>query len=557
MGRGVLPALSTAACIAALAGSAHADVKPVEPRMMVMASDGAMRCDTGNIYYAVRTLKAGEMIRVDGEGGGWLRVEYPSGTKAYVRADEASFDAAAKSVKLTKATKLMAANDGGARPWWPLLNNDLAAGTTFASAEPVRGADGAVDGYLIPAPSGAHGFIRAEQARAATPAEITKASGAPATTTTAAAPEPKPQIKTDPATSAVVAAATTATETKPLETKPVVETRPAEPKPIEPKPVVATPPISTPVIATPAPAPAPMPAPAVARPAEITTSDDAKLIEVKPTAAQPVSPETSMAVVGKAAKPEVTHRIDDIKVLRDMFEKALQPGTDEAEVTTVISEFNRTIDSLATSGDEGKIRAGLQQRMTALKMRQEIIDTKRKIADTSQIDEQMRQIKLAVETVQKQAIYATVGRILPSTVYDGKRGMPLMYRVESADFSSTRTIGYVVPSAGMDLLPYLGKIVGIVGETRMDPALSLNIIAPTRVDEMRVSGGKLEVVPGTTPSQFVPEGSTTEPASPAGAPAASTMPTKPAVKPAAKQPETAPQSQPVATPSPDDEDMNK
>ncbi|HVU63237.1 MAG TPA: hypothetical protein VHC70_04630 [Phycisphaerales bacterium] len=489
-----------------------------------MSSDGAMRCDTGNIYYNVRTLKAGELVRVDGEGGGWLRVEYPSGTKAYVRADEASFDAATKSVKLIKATKLMAANEGGARPWWPLMTNDVAAGTTFAAAEAVRGADGAVDGYLIAAPSGAHGFIRAEQAREATPAEISRASGVVASQPTATAASepaaaPKTQASLDAAASALVAASTT-TESKPA------------------------PQASVPVVA---------PTPTVTPPA-----DDPKLIEVKSgPAPAPTLVETPQPAPARAqtqpAKPEITKRIDDIKVLRDMFERALQPGTSETEVSTVISEFNRSIDSLATTGDEGKIRAGLQQRMTALKMRQEIIDTKRKLADTSEIDEQMRQIKLAVEHVQQQAIYATVGRMLPSTVYDGKRGMPLMYRVESADFSSTRTIGYVIPTEGMDLLPYLGKIVGIVGETRMDPALSLNIIAPTRIDEMRVTGGKLEVVPGPatseTPPRFAPEGSSMTAPTP--------VPAKPGAAPAPKQAEPSAAPRPVATPVPDEGDMNK
>jgi hypothetical protein len=112
---GALPMIGTAGALA-LAGSASAEVKPVPPHYVVVAKDNAaLRCADGPIYYPVRMLKTGDVLRVDGEGNGWMRAEYPTGTRAYVKQDEGTFDAATKTLKLVKATRMMAANDAGAR----------------------------------------------------------------------------------------------------------------------------------------------------------------------------------------------------------------------------------------------------------------------------------------------------------------------------------------------------------------------------------------------------------------------------------------------------------
>lgn len=491
-GLGAATVIAFGAGTMVLGGVASADVKPVPARVMIVTKDGtAMRCDTGNIYYPVRVLKAGDLLTVDGEATGWVRAEYPAGTRAYVRADEATFDAPSKTVRLTKATKLMAANDMGARPWWPLMPTDIAAGTTFSPAEAVRAADGSTEGYLVPAPAGAHGYVKTEQVRNATAQEVA-----------AKAPTPAAPVGATPA---------------PAETTPIAaETKPVEisMKPTETRPAPAQP--------------------------------SMEIIEVKPAAptivteTRVVAPRPAPSVPAPVA-PQITRRIDDVSVLRDLFASAMQPESDGGEITTVISEFNRKIDALPTSGDDGKIRAALVQRLEALRVRQDIADSRRRFQDTSAIDDRVRQAHLAIETAQKQAIYAIVGRMLPSTVYDGKRGMPLMYRVESADFSSTRTIGYVVPREGMDFLPVMGKIVGIVGESRMDPALGLNLVMPVRVDEMRVTGGAVEVIPNAISLPTVP---------------VAPMPPTPAT-PESSEPAAKPMGEPVASPAPDTGDINK
>jgi len=80
-----------------------------------------------------------------------------------------------------------------------------------------------------------------------------------------------------------------------------------------------------------------------------------------------------------------------------------------------------------------------------------------------------------------------VGRLAPSAVYNGDR-LPLMYRVQSVDpLTGPRTIGYVRPQEGQRLDGSLGQIVGIIGSTTDDDALSLRIIRPERVDVLDTS----------------------------------------------------------------------
>jgi hypothetical protein len=485
LGRGAMPVIGVASVLA-LAGQAHADVKSVPVKYVVVTKDNAaMRCADGGHFYAVRMLSAGETLRVDGEGSGWLRVAYPAGTKAYVGQAEGTFDATAKTMKLTRGSKMMAANEGGAAPWWPLLEKDVAAGTVFSDAEPVKAADGTVQGYLVTAPAQARGFVRAEMTRPASADEAAKAGG-------------------------------------PVAVKPIEGAKPADPA----KTADATRPIEA------------------AKPADGTTPAQ-EIVEVKPadgtggTTTTTVTMTNSRTTTAPAKpNPELTKRVDDISLLRDLFDRAMQRSESEAEVQTVISEFNRKIDALPMSGEDGRVRVALEQRRDALTLRQEILETRRKINAPDMLDERMKQIRVAIEQANRQAVYTVVGRILPSTVYDGKRGMPMMYRIESADLSSTRTIGYVVPRDGVDLLPKMGKMVGIIGESKLDPALQLNIIAPTRVDELQVVGGKLEVVPGT--SSGVPAAPTPTPA-PAPAPGSAATPA----------PGT-PASQPLATPGTSD-----
>jgi len=166
-----------------------------------------------------------------------------------------------------------------------------------------------------------------------------------------------------------------------------------------------------------------------------------------------------------------------------MFNQVMSPKADTTEIQTVIAEFNRKISSLGSTPDDQRMREGLEQRLRALTLRTELLETFKQVKDATEAtaadDSRLRDL---VAEAERQSVYTVVGRIVPSTVYDGKRGMPLMYRIETVDTASTRTVGYVVPRQGVELLTKLGKVVGVVGDSRYDEALRMNLVSPRRVD---------------------------------------------------------------------------
>lgn len=426
--RGSIPAAGAIVASGLPVGAALGQqIKNVDAYHVVVTRDQVpMKCADGGIFYAVRVLKQGEVLRVDGEGPGWLRVEYLPGMKAHVKEAEATLEPGGKTLKLKRPSRLMAANvQAGSRPWQPLLDDAdmLPAGTTLTVLEPVKATDGTIEGYLVPAPAKSRGYVKNDQVRRASAEEAatyTRIDAGKPTTPEAAAAKP-----TTPVTPANPPATTPETQqaTGPGETTPAAPAAPTTPEGTPTQPVV-----------------------------------------VKPEA------------------PPVPKVIKDVDLLRTLFDRAMTSAASEDEVKTVVGEFDRTINALGAGETDQHLKRQLIERRKALTLRLDVIEFGRQTRAASQaMDQRELRIREIVADAERQAIYTIVGRIVPSTIYDGRRGMPLMYRVESADSSSTRTLGYVVPGPGVDLLTSSGKVVGIVGESRFDEALRLNLVAARRV----------------------------------------------------------------------------
>lgn len=463
--------------VAVPAVHAQEGIKAVDPYVVVVTVDKApMRCSNGAaLFYAVRELKAGDMLRVNGEGPGWLRAEYTPGMRAFVLASDADADREGKSAKLNKPSRLLAVSPDGKNRWWPLdLDADLPSGTSLRIADTIKTADNVVEGYLVEAPAKARGFIKTEHARRATAEEAARFAG----TTQPAAPKPaadaaKPvETATKPADTAAPAVAPAPTASNPAPAGTPEGFNPVTPTPNQPAG-------TTPATAT---APESTTAPATTAPATETPA-------VTMTNTAPVVP----------PPPPPPKKDQEIEEIRSMFDKVMATGGD-AEVPTVIGMFERKMAKLGGTSKDQLLRTSLSQRLEALKLRQEILqqrDAARQMSVTHQ--QSVQRVALIVAEAQKQAIYNIVGRIQPSTVYDGQRGLPLMYRVESADALSPRTVGYIIPTDGIDLLTKIGKVCGVLGETRFDASLGLNIVAPRRIDVLDV-GGTSTSPPGVFPS---------------------------------------------------------
>lgn len=435
-------------CVSALApASAQTMVKNVEPYIAAVTTDKApMRGSDASFYYPVRELKSGELLRVTGEGPGWVRVEYPQGMRAYVHASDVEAAKDGKSVKLIRQSQLLAYDitPNAKAPWWPLdIERALPAGTSMDVVSVQQGPDGVVQGYVVPAPPRARGYVAKDHVRRATPEEAAKFTGPAEPAATPATPTPATPDPTTPPSGAGSGAV------------------PPGFTPVEP--AAATPPPATPTGETPT-------APAAETPTEFPQPRPA---------------------------PPAPKKDEDIEQLRAMFNNVMT-SKDDAEVPALLNLFNSKIAKLGDSEADNALRTQLQQRVEVLKLRQDIAAALQKAreAEAAQ-DSRVVQVRLIVEQAEKQAIYTIVGRIVPSTVYDGKRGLPLMYRVESADALSPRTVGYILPREGLDLITKLGQVCGIVGDTRFDPSLGLNIVSPRRVDVLGVSG---TATPGATPA---------------------------------------------------------
>ena len=428
--------------------SARAQVTEIEPYYVIVTGENAnLRCGAGSVWYTVRQLEEGDMLRVDGHEAGWLRVHYPRGTRAMVRADEVRFDEDRGMVVLTRRSRLYANNPlgGVSESWRTLLEEELRPGTELEHVETVRDFSGSAAGFRVIAPTGSKGYINELFVRRATEQEVRERLGAP---------EPAPD-------EAVVVEETAVAE------EPAGES-------VAPEPVEATEPIVeeeewvAPPVAEPEPEPAPAP--------ETRPVERAPIVLPVAPESQPATPREA-EVVDRGAPPT-------LEQLNAAYDEVMRAPIEEAEFGTLIGEYERLRDGLPEDETGDRTRSYIGLKLEVLSIRRELQDSLRQMEETERLAERgAGRIREMGSELDARPRYTIVGRLGASTVYDGRR-LPLMYRVQSVEGSMGRTIAYVIPSPEVDLRPHLGAIVGIVGEERVDTALQMPIIRPKRVDAL-------------------------------------------------------------------------
>jgi hypothetical protein len=457
--RGVLAAVVLGLAVAA-PGIATAQVEPCEPYYVTVKKEGApLKCRDGTPYYPVKNLAVGDVLRVDGQSPAWVRVEYPAGLPAFAKPEWVQVEPDGKTLKLTKPTRLMAANVevSQAGNWWYLLDTDLPAGTVFAVTKSLKGPDGKEYGYLVPAPKQARGYVKKEFVEKSTPAEIEtfqKAQGTPAESADAEKPP------------AVGAAPTTPSGTAP-------------------------------------PPPPPSPSPTAAQPSEAAPE--------QPGAPAPAVITTAAPVPQPAAPATNPNRpLAKVEALASLYEEATKKPMEQAELEAAVAEFQRTIDSLGNTPEDEAVRKHLTPYMQVLKMRSDI-QAKTRMAATANdaVRQQSLQVAEQIAKLERMRQYDVAGRLVASTVYDGKR-LPLMYRVLSAEPTTARTLAYVAPGAGLNLGDKVGRVVGVVGDSRFDESLRVNIIVPTRVDVLTAAGTVETVAPPAGAAAAPPAGASAD-----------------------------------------------
>lgn len=423
--------------VAALVTPATAQLSAVDAYHVVVSAENVnLRCGAGSVWYAVASLSPGDVLRVDGVDAGWLRVTYPSGVPAVVKATEAALDEARGSVKLTAPSRLLASNPRGGvfESWQTLLEKELASGTELTYVETLKDASGGVSGYRVIAPEGARGFVSERFVRKATDLEIAAVKGAQA---------PPPMAVTPPATPSESTTASSGGET------------PAQPAQ--------------------AAAPATTPAPesgSGAQPATTPTETVAAIpAEPKPVEFVPVVPVEPPAPAGPS-----------LKNLDSAYDVLKTVPTEDAEIGPLIAEYERFLATLPqTSANSGR-RAYARAKIDLLRARGELQDAIRAAAE---VEASARRGSSSIEELRAALAakprYTVVGRLSASTVYDGTR-LPLMYRILSIENFPGRTLAYVTPAEGVELTTRIGSLVGVVGDGAVDAALGVPVLTPKRVD---------------------------------------------------------------------------
>ena len=464
---GMLPAM-------ALAQAAPAEAAP---SFVVVTQGGAnMRCADSDRFYVVAKVPEGTVLKSEGASGNWTIVRYPAGTPAFVRVEHVKVEG--NTATTTEPTQLKAINSvsGFNGSYKSLLAQPLAKGTQLKVIEPVREGDGPVVAYKVVAPDSARGYIDAASLRQASEAEAKAAMAAMGIVPkveTPAPTAPTPPAPTTPATpDAGTPAATPGTApavvdltqpggvppTAPQTTPPT--TPPTTPTGTDPQPVTITQGGSNPgmpAATTPTDATAPGSAPVATPPA--TTPSNADVAPVDPAA----------------------RRVGTVEQLEQTFHRVWREPVMTSEVDELVAEYERAI---ARETSEGR-RKALGQRLEALKIRKDFRDRAiRQQEDLASYDQSRPRLTEQMLIIERGRVYTIIGELQPSTVYDGDR-LPLMFRVVSVGGVAPRTLGYLRPTQEFTLKQMVGQVVGVIGDSTLDPSLKINVITPVRVDVMR------------------------------------------------------------------------
>lgn len=461
-------ALALAAMLTSLLAPAAAraqSTRDVQPyHVVVTAEDALLRSGDLRSYYPIATLQQGSVLRVTGEGERWLRVEYPRGLHALVRADHATLDQAAGVVTLSRSGALKALSDTryGVDGSFRDVQGPETPATTRLKHHRTETSSRGIVFYVVDAPRGAAGFIETAQARRATPSEV---QAYRATLT---------QAERD----AEQAATTPAPIQQPTEQP--VQQQPQQPtgQPEQQAETQGTPSVMEPMRIERNETPT---APRQNQtPAQTPTQTPDQQPAVQPTE-QPVQFENRT----DPARRDALDPLPSLEALSAAFDAVRRQGTLEAEVDELEAAFQRVLANTPDNQENASTRTWLQQRLTLLEIRKDLQESLQKVAEArARLEAGNERSAEAMAQLQAGRIYDFVGKLEKSAVYNGNR-LPLMYRLVSVGEGIPRTLGYIEPKEGLDLDRKLGVLVGVTGAATQRADLRLSTIGASNVVVLR------------------------------------------------------------------------
>ena len=468
------------AAIAIAAPLGFAQPTPIEPPRWVTITDTAqLRCAPGSIWYPVAVLEPGTTLRADASEDGWLRVQYPTDTPALALARNAELDQETRTVTITRRTGLRALNlnyPAVETSFKPLFSRDLPpVGTTLEYLATVTNDQGQPVAFRVRAPQDAKGFVLQASTRDATQAEINAASQPNDTPSEDQNDQSQDDQQADQTTPEPRAEA----DPQSPETPTTQPDQPANADAGEPR--------------------------RDAEPSQPQRPEDAE---------DPTDPEVPTQTMGEQAADDDRQpstqdaQADDLEgtTPRERLARVFQrlealdqrfnavrnqpPGTTEA--ATLIAEYRRLINAAQPTVVAEQVEQVANARITILEVRTELAEALRDVDQAQErtlaADERLDRL---ARTAALPIAYAAVGRLVPSSVYDGQNGLPLRYRLQietTANTSTrTRTVAYIEPNETFDadtIAALLGLRVGIDGDMRTAAGTAVPIINPSRLEAL-------------------------------------------------------------------------
>jgi len=474
------------AAIAAAAPLGFAQSTPIEPpRWVTITETAQLRCAPGSIWYPVAVLEPGTTLRADATEDGWLRVNYPADTPALALARNAELNQDTRTVTITRRTGLRALNlnyPGVETSFKPLFSRDLPpVGTTLDYLATITNDQGQPVAFRVRAPQNARGFVLQASTRNATDAEIDAATQ----------PDPAaPEDQNDPAQADQAPDETPsqadATPQQRDTTQNNQDAQPREtptPRPDGPsEPTEEAEDREAPETDTQAEPDTEVPTQTMGQRSEDQT--------------QPTTPndqtEQTDDLEGTTPRQRLTRVFQRLEALDQRFNAVRNqpPGTTEA--APLIAEYRRLIAAARPTVVAEQVEQVADARITILEVRTELADALRDVDQAQErtlaADERLDRL---ARTTALPVAYAAVGRLVPSTVYDGQNGLPLRYRlqiqIQANTSTRTRTVAYIEPNETFDpetIATLLGLRVGIDGDMRTAAGTAVPIINPSRLEAL-------------------------------------------------------------------------
>lgn len=408
---------------------------------VVIQNQTDVRAGAADRYYRVGELNKGQLVQVDEVIAGWNKIVPPEGFHSYI--SKAFVDAkgdGSTGVVNSDRSKVYAADVNG-----PAGSYRVQAILNSGDGVQIVAEEGSH--YKIVAPNNAYvylppGSVRRALAMETAPAEPAEAEPAETEPAEEPKPEPKPEVKPE-----------------------------AKPEPT-PEPVVAAPVVVEPT-----------PEPVVEAPAEPAPT----VIELNPPApadTEPVADTSSEQALNDmlggetetdAPAPVTIAEGASLDELEKSFKATKGLPVEEKPLAEMIAGY----EALQAAGELSPANAVLvKNRLIVLRHELNIAEGLAAIAEASEPRPE------PAPEEDKPVTYDAVGRLLASSVYDGKT-LPRMYRL--TDPATGRAVAYIRADGPVASIGHLGKLVGVVGKSSYDPDLKLKVITVKRIDALEAA----------------------------------------------------------------------